>query len=79
MFYIPCEYVSIIADKHVYQYVIILGELYFKYIWQFYFKTFLLLTPCMHICKSICHYCVPVLETCLRMAMVRPRHVGGTS
>jgi hypothetical protein len=32
----------------------------------------------MHICNRICLCCIPLLETSLLMAMLRPKHVGGT-
>jgi len=32
----------------------------------------------MHIFNKICHYCIPSLEIFLRMAILTPKHIGGT-
>jgi hypothetical protein len=37
-----------------------------------------LLSPHSHICNRICHYCTPLSETSLEMAIQWPKHVGGT-
>jgi hypothetical protein len=42
-------------------------------------ENILFFTPRMDICNRICHYSVPMLETSLRMALLRPKHVGGIS
>jgi hypothetical protein len=37
------------------------------------------LTPDMHIFNRICHYCIPLLEIPLRIAVSSLKHVGGPS
>jgi hypothetical protein len=53
-------------------------QMLIKVIQQSDLKHFYFLTPRIHNFNSFYRYRIPPLETSLRMALLRPKHVGGT-